>query len=330
MLTKRKILETGERAHYGSVAELEPKFRSWQRFGLVGGAVGKTARRGGEGLWHPIQGAIFLAILNNLAQGVRLTTMANLPVGLWMAGVEGVELRQVQRALYYWITRRALGTKPNPIRGSRPTGPRSIREQAIRAIVDGIARPNASPPVRRELAEQIRVQADGVAASAGGVPAPFLTAYLAVVTPDRPSTEELRADAANLYYSIRFQLIAAEVLDALCADRDDVRGFWGWVGRYATDKLEVGTLEGAPPEWIRLRDPTPEQVHALSRGLERSCAFALTYSGVGLRILAGGEWSATLIRPPILHGIEPNPTWGKPDQLLDLIDVERGRWGSSE
>lgn len=330
MLTKREILETAERAHYGSIAVLEPKFRSWQRFGLVGVAVGKTARRGGEGLWHPIQQPIFLAILNNRAQGVRLTTMANLPVGLWLARAEGVELSQAQRALYYWITRRALGGTPDARRGNRPTGARSIREQAIRAIVENIAHPDATTQARRELARQIKIQADGLARSLGQPPAGFLRAYLALVAPDRASTEEIRADASNLYYFIRFQMIAADVLNVLCADRSDVRAFWGWVRRYAMDDLEAGTPERPPPTWAQLQEPTPAQVETLSRGIERSCALALSYSGVGLRILAGGEWPERLIRPPILRGIEPSPTWGEPDHLLDLIATQRERWRRSE
>jgi hypothetical protein len=331
VLTKQQILEGAELVGLGTVEELDRSFRSWQRFGLVGKASGKASRQGGEGLWHPIQGDLFLIAARNHNSGTRLTTVANLPVGLWFGKVEGVELEQVRRALFYWVSRRALGGTVDPTRGTRPTGRTSIRERALEAIVDQVAAPDATETARGELTEQLRNHADGLAASSPSVPGPFMAAYLAAAAPGRPSSPEIRERATDLYLWLRFQLIGATQLRILCADRSDVGHYWGWMRRYALSDLDIGIPERPPPEWARnLYALNREQIEVLARGLERSCGLALAYAGVGLRVLAGGEWPTELIHPPPVRAFSVEPSWAEPDPLIDLIAAQRERYESPE
>jgi hypothetical protein len=328
VLTKREILEGAELVGLGTVEELRPKFRSWQRFGLVGKMAGKAPRRGGEGLWHPIQGDLFLIALRNEKNDTRLTTVANFPVGLWFGKVEGVELEQVRRALYYWATRRALGGTYDPSRGTRPSGRTSIREVALRAIVDQVAASDATDQARADLTEQLRDNADGLSASSPAVPRSFMSAYVAAAAPGRPSAPEIRERATDLYLWLRYQLIGVTQLAVLCSTRPDVARYWVWMRRYALDDLDVGAAERPPPEWARnLYALSRDQIELLAHGLERSCGLALTWAGVGLRTLAGAEWPIDLIRPPSVTAFSVEPSWAEPDPLLDLIDTQLDRLG---
>src|SRR5215472_17402849 len=114
--------------------------------------VRKANRRGGEGLWHPIQQWMFLNILENRAAGVRLGTMTNQPIGLWLHGVNGVELRQAQRA---WAT--CLDYQLDP---DTPAGPDSLRRRGVEHVAERFAAlapppgaPEAAKPTFRETLE---------------------------------------------------------------------------------------------------------------------------------------------------------------------------------
>jgi hypothetical protein len=98
--------------------------------------------------------------------------------------------------------------------------------------------------------------------------------------------------------------------------------------RYALGDLDLAAPERPPPEWARnLYALNRDQVDALARGLERSCGLALSWAGVGLRTLAGGEWPTELIRPPSVKEFSIEPSWADPDPLLDLIATQRERLG---
>ena len=71
----------------------------WRQLGLIGKAISKAPRRGGEGLWHPNQLVIWMNLIAfRFDQGLRVPTLPNWPVGLWRLGTDGIELEQVQRA----------------------------------------------------------------------------------------------------------------------------------------------------------------------------------------------------------------------------------------
>ncbi len=322
MLRKIEILRAAEEAGFGVAGELGQKFDSWQRFGLVGKMTAKEPRRGGAGLWHPVQADLFVAALSNRSRRIHLTTVANIPVGLWMLGTEGVEIEQAQRALFYWATRRALGTHFDEKRGTRPTGQQSMRQRVVEAVVESVSDPDAAYAPKRALREQLRNQADGLAASSGAVPTSFIEAYLAVVSPGRASTLEQREAGAELYHWIRFQILAAPYLIVLCAGRKDVRDFWMWLRRYGLNDLEPGP-PAPPPDLARaVVGLTPDQGLVL-RGLERSCAMVMSYAGVGLRILAGADWPDRLVRPPSIRGVRLDPLLAETDELVTFIERDR-------
>src|SRR5439155_4452088 len=126
---------------YGEAKQLRATFLNWQKRGLLGGAERKARRRGGEGIWHPAQGRLWLSHLRQRAAGVRVTTLANLPVGLWLMGEDGIELDQAQRAFSFWAESVAL---PERQLGERPSGARSLRRRGLEANVSLIALPATS------------------------------------------------------------------------------------------------------------------------------------------------------------------------------------------
>lgn len=119
-------------------------------------------------------------------------------------------------------------------------------------------------------------------------------------------------------------MIGATQLPVLCSEASDVARFWRWIRRYALDDLAVATPERPPPLWAQhLYDLDSYQVDQLARALERSCGLAMSYAGVSLRTLAGGEWPPDLIPPPHPAAFTIDPRWGEPDALLELIAIQR-------
>src|SRR5207249_3517346 len=102
-VSKEQMLAAAEVAGLGTRRRLDTTFVHWQELGLLGQYVQKERRRGGAGLWHPLQFQIWLALLRNRAAGVRLPTLANIPVGAWLLWPEGVEVGQAQLAFGFWI-----------------------------------------------------------------------------------------------------------------------------------------------------------------------------------------------------------------------------------
>src|ERR1039458_3130620 len=91
LVSKAAMVAAAVDAGYGDKRELARTFVAWQQLGLMGKMVARADRRGGEGLWHPVQQDLWLGLLRNrLAAAVRPHTLANLPVGLWMLGMDGI------------------------------------------------------------------------------------------------------------------------------------------------------------------------------------------------------------------------------------------------
>jgi hypothetical protein len=90
LVTLADILERASAAGFGDPAALRYRFLHMQRVGLVGPMASKARRRGGEGLWHPAQGNLFLSHLENLQRGRRRATLANAVVGSWLQGQRSV------------------------------------------------------------------------------------------------------------------------------------------------------------------------------------------------------------------------------------------------
>ncbi len=104
LLTKSEMAEMASREGYGNVPDLLTRFNDWQKLGILGLAIKKEERRGGSGLWHPTQCAIFLLCLR-LVQDQKASTvfLCNIPVGFWIVRLSGIELEQVQKAFCYAV-----------------------------------------------------------------------------------------------------------------------------------------------------------------------------------------------------------------------------------
>src|SRR6266508_4020828 len=103
MVTRDEMLATAEGLGYGPASDLDATFNNWRGYGLIGKATRKASRRGGEGLWHPIQFQLWLTLLRlRRRAGMSLASLADLPVGMWLLAWPGIETAQAQRVLYFW------------------------------------------------------------------------------------------------------------------------------------------------------------------------------------------------------------------------------------
>ena len=216
----------------------------------------------------------------------RLTTLANLPVALWLSKPRRRPGGPDAEAFHYWSTGRVRGRS----RGNwkRPTGEDSLRERAIEAIVEGLASPDDSDAAKRDLVAAIRNLADGSVLAQPDPPHSFVVAVadvvLPVVLPRRPSIEEVRTAATELLRSTsRLQLIAAPLVPRLCQARSDAKRFWGWGRRFGRGQLRQGSPELPPIAWVVPKDdPEP-----FSDAVQHACINLLAAFGAGLRFMAG-------------------------------------------
>lgn len=210
LLTLDRILGQAVAAGFGDVATLRYRFLHLQRIGLIGHAVGKTNKRGGAGLWHPIQGQLFLQYLRQMPHTHR-ATLANEPVGLWLLEEPGVELEQAQRSLRFWASK-TLGD-------SRAADRRSLRRRGVLALVDQVATSRVGRPTRRRLRDIVERALDAL--------------------PDvseasmRELREALRAAAApevaeRAYLALRLRFVAVGHLDLLSSPDPLVVQTWEW------------------------------------------------------------------------------------------------------
>jgi hypothetical protein len=112
--SKVQMLDEAARAGYGDGRGLNALFVARQQAGIISRAARRAGRRG-EGLWHPVQRALWLMALADRARGVDLATIANAPIGLWLLGWPGVENRQARRALYFFVGAKHAGHNLRPL-----------------------------------------------------------------------------------------------------------------------------------------------------------------------------------------------------------------------
>jgi hypothetical protein len=295
------MLAEAERLGYGCRPALGATFNNWRGYGLVGKAVGKAARRGGEGLWHPIQLQLWLALIRLRRDGaLPLASLANVPVGLWLMALPGVETAQAQRALLFWMR--------GPTGPERPKGQRSVRLRVIRSVVEDLAVPAATSRARLELRQHLSRLTEGTAMAWDAPPTTFIDAVGRVMSPDEPRGDIVKARAASLYLGIRFQLFAALRMDVLRFDRPDVRSFWEWARRYAQGRLRAG--EEAVPMFAHSDSRwTRDDVGAIRQASRFACSSTLGILGIGLHVAAGGEWTKALDAPPRIPGMSLPRAW---------------------
>lgn len=237
-----------EAAGYAENRNLGRLFIDWQQRGLLGKAVTKTARQGGEGLWPDGQGDLWLALLRDrIDDGVSIETMANRPVASWLLGNPAITTGQAQLAALGWA---------RIIRSAKPAGPRSARKRAIDARVDRVCAPGTSTAAKRELRAFLEAVNDGVRPSPSRINEVFADVADAVV-------------ARNYDAALVAQLNALEHFDELAASTPGVAGFWRWARGFWPETLPPGGL-------LPVAD-----------FLDFACTRLITVLGVGIA-LAGG------------------------------------------
>ncbi len=293
MVSREQMLEEAATRGYGAGRSLVATFINWQRRGLVARATGKAARRGGEGLWHERQLWIWLSLLHLRSQGAHLQLLANVPVGCWMLGVEGVDTDQIQKVmLEFWGK-----SKPLPDIARSPT----YRRQVDRAV-DWMAAPGARPRdrqrYRRTLAHASAAMPDlGVSAEA------FAQAAAGVIAPGgKPSPAQVGA-ISSTYGLFETRALAVAQLPKLARPTNEVVRFWEWARRtfqrtwsaYAAAQQQLAAQPGVG----HLYDP------ADATGLElltwNGCTTILTVLGIGLEVLRShDQLKSGLEAPPPL------------------------------
>jgi hypothetical protein len=274
------MIQAAVEAGYGQPGQLSNLFVSWQKAGLIGPAVGKEGdRRGGAGLWHSVQQAVWLNLLSQRSAGVRLPTLANLPVGLWLLAFEGVGLDQVQRAFGFWS---------DPVnRRSRPPGSRSLTVRAIRARVDELVDERAPMKARHDLhLAFLRIMESSKPLE---LPIqPLIDAVLEAAFPTRQYTPRQRQVAEDVARSVRLQLITMRELPTLTRQTPDVEAFWEW----GAEQLRRG-LEGYVEELDRLQSMSDVgrlfKRPTLVEFLNSSCSKLAVIFGVGIALLEEKE-----------------------------------------
>ena len=270
VVTLQQMLEEAERRGYGEQERLRSTFLNWQRRGLIGNAISKADRRGGEGYWHPHQSALWIHLLHHREAGIRLSTMANRPVGLWFLSDPGIELRQAQRAVGFWAAR-----KP-------PKGRRSLQRQAVKAQVAYLAAPNASTASRLKLQDLIE-DLHAVAPAFPYSPDTVARDVANVLAPDAASlSQRQKREVAGFERTYRLQVLAHKHIGLLLPDREDVTEFWHWSRNVFAKNLTAyrqiqPTLAGDPETGHLYTAPELQAI------VNTACATAMLIFGTGLQ-----------------------------------------------
>ena len=287
VIPKGLMLAAAEQSGFGSRERLSHLFGKFQKLGLVGLAVGKESRRGGAGLWHPVQGVLWIHLLrNHITNGVALDVLPNLPVGFWLFGTEGIETSQAQRAFNFWAQQ---------IHGAnRPKGSRSRRRRVLDERVRILAAPEASAQAQRELRRLFESANDFMPET--GVPRQSLVSATLDVLP--PGVSDLRRSTAEgQSVSVEIASLVLKNLDRLVAHKGEA--FWEWarrmlpigLARYRAEQPELAAQDGMD----RLYRPVDG-----STLIQTSCVTMLTWFGLGLRMLRTGRVPTDLEAPPPL------------------------------
>ncbi len=309
LLSLGAIAEIAQAEGFGPESALRRRFIEYEGFGLVGKPLAKAKRQGGEGLWHPMQLELFLQLLHlRQDDGVRVSTLPNLPVGFWRMGFEGITTEQVQKAMSFWggylpgapsevglpgYSRRTGQAKSE----IRPRGPRSLMRKAIEQVVEEMSVPETRNRAKREMRDLLEIiNTTGQAVS----PDTWARVALKVIAPSgSPSVDQRRA-VSHMQTGILVQLMAIQHLDALCSTPS--KEFWDWASRVVDQSQREEYLK----QKAQMMEH-PELGHLYQRPLgfdlmQRGCLGLMTVLGIGL----GVAWGTHGMKLP--PGEEPPPT----------------------
>jgi hypothetical protein len=236
LITLDQIVEQALAEGYGTPEALRSHFFKLRAYGLIGRPIEKEHRRGGAGLWHPVQGSLFIFYLGNRREGISLTDLSNAPVGLWLLdGADGpwrIDTRQAQQALLYGgssMLREKVGEPwqygviSKRGRPGREIGERSIQAQNARRTAQIISRPRSTP--HRAISKVL----SSVAMDAPDFnlkKSQFIEAFRAA----RPQVQSplAEAEASALYQIIADRHLAIRHVKALTREVKPVLELWEW------------------------------------------------------------------------------------------------------
>lgn len=243
------ICAEAEAAGHGRAKRLRRRFVEYQQIGLLGGPTRKESRRGGAGLWHPVQAALFDLYLRHARNEFSLATLASVPIAFWLLGTHGIETVQVQRALLFkagsilpaeWErggqpirrpTDYAWGKKRG--RDQRERGDRSDVGRSAQRAIERITRPETPLNAKRALSKAVQMVTDGLPESlALSSPSLVRSTFVDAVTQARSDTGETRAVGAAISQMLSDRLLALSYVDILASDRPVVLDFWLWAREF--------------------------------------------------------------------------------------------------
>jgi len=289
----KQMLEEASSAGFGPASSLERKFVQFEQDGLIGHPVRKENRRGGAGLWHPLQSNLFRFHLRNRREGISPLALANVPIGLWLFGEEGVETEQAQRALFFIGGSFLPVNSEDPIRGtgkpsswpkdqgddSKSWGDRSLLARNAKELVDRLSLPTTRPGARDRFARVLRRMTDGIPDTL--VPQ---DQFVGALQGANPSISDLTGAAA--YAMLSDRLLALSYLALLCSHGAEVRQFWESIRK--AYRLSVQRELSPDYQTRQPRDqalvfpiPSPE------RFLSNASGILLSWLGLGIRALRG-------------------------------------------
>jgi hypothetical protein len=281
MPTLGEMVDEAADRGYGETKPLRATFLNWQKSGLLGRAQRKAARRGGEGIWHEAQRRLWLSHLRQRAAGVRVTTLANLPVALWLMGEEGIELAQARRAFEYWVRSVALTERHA---GDRPSGARSLRRRGLEVNVDRIATATTSRAARRRLIDLLERLLDAAPDFSvdGGE---FNEAVRDVIDPHRTQRDD-RPGA--ILYQLSLQFLALANLEELVAETSGSNEWWHWAREHTQAGIDVG----------RRSELGASDGFELPAYLNGACSYVLLLFGGGVEARRSGTIHGPMTAPP--------------------------------
>lgn len=200
-------------AKYGDAGSLRARFEEFQKVGILGRATAKEPRRGGAGVWDPMQTALWMNALRWRREGIPLPIIANVPVGLWLTDAEGVELRQAQRAMGFWAEKRASD--------ETPAGPRTLRARAVNDLIDRHASPAAGARARRQVRTLLE-QTINALIDPEPLRHEFILALTAVFGPDSSYSPALVFDA------LRDRIRVLTILRLTLTQTPEAETLWKW------------------------------------------------------------------------------------------------------
>jgi hypothetical protein len=265
VLSKDEMVTWAARQGLGKPRQLKLRFEKYQKLGLLGRMEGKESRQGGGGLWPPVQGALWSFYLKNPGEA-RLSTLANLPVFLWLIGIEGIDSEQAHRAFCFWTA--GFGSE-------RPSGPRSLRRRVIEARIASISSPTTSTSAKRKLRvlyEQLNDSIPNVYVDRDV----FAKAFADVLGPEIEQGEAQQR-ARTEYGRILSANEAVKVRETLCRPQPATYRLWNWARDWLRGDLadELGSNRPLVP----LDNLTVETLKAVEPFIGPTCWLLLATLG---------------------------------------------------